>query len=106
MDSETIISKNRRSKEIISKEPKYQFKENPSGRRSFSTNQYLRGIPTITIMAITENKSEKVFTVQRISVLLKELKEQYKVSAKTLSVIVYANLLREPFIQMQEIKVN
>ncbi len=32
-----------------------------TGRRSFATNAYKRGIPTITIMAITGHKTEKAF---------------------------------------------
>jgi hypothetical protein len=32
-----------------------------SARRSFCTNEYLNGMPSITIMAITGHKSEKMF---------------------------------------------
>ena len=32
-----------------------------TARRSFATNQYLKGVPTITIMAITGHKTEKAF---------------------------------------------
>ncbi|MBL0282281.1 MAG: tyrosine-type recombinase/integrase [Bacteroidetes bacterium] len=32
-----------------------------TARRSFATNQYLEGVPSITIMAITGHKTEKAF---------------------------------------------
>ena len=32
-----------------------------TARRSFSTNEYLAGTPTLTIMAITGHKTEKAF---------------------------------------------
>ncbi|MBP8097249.1 MAG: site-specific integrase [Saprospiraceae bacterium] len=41
--------------------PKYLLIGTHTARRSFATNQYKAGIPSITIMAITGHKSEKVF---------------------------------------------
>ena len=41
--------------------PKYQLVTTHTARRSFATNMYLMGIPTITIMAITGHKTEKAF---------------------------------------------
>lgn len=46
--------------ETLSK-PKWEFISNHTARRSFATNMYLRGIPTISIMAITGHKTESVF---------------------------------------------
>jgi len=40
---------------------KYEIISSHSSRRSFATNEYLNGTPTITIMAITGHKSEKSF---------------------------------------------
>ena len=41
--------------------PKYKLITTHTARRSFATNEYLAGTPSITIMAITGHKSEKVF---------------------------------------------
>lgn len=40
---------------------KYQLLQSHTARRSFATNEYLNGTPTITIMAITGHKTEKSF---------------------------------------------
>lgn len=41
--------------------PKYELITTHTARRSFATNEYLRGTPTITIRAITGHRSEKAF---------------------------------------------
>ncbi len=41
--------------------PKYSLISTHTARRSFATNQYKAGVPSITIMAITGHKTEKVF---------------------------------------------
>lgn len=41
--------------------PKWEFLTTHTARRSFATNQYLAGVPPITIMAITGHKTEKAF---------------------------------------------
>lgn len=41
--------------------PKWEFITTHTARRSFATNQYLAGVPAITIMAITGHKTEKAF---------------------------------------------
>jgi integrase len=40
---------------------KHELVRTHTARRSFATNAYLQGIPTVTIMAITGHKSEKAF---------------------------------------------
>ena len=40
---------------------KWELLSTHTGRRSFSTNEYLAGTPTVTIMAITGHKTEKAF---------------------------------------------
>jgi integrase len=40
---------------------KYELITNHTGRRSFCTNAYLSGMPTIDIMAISGHSNEKVF---------------------------------------------
>lgn len=40
---------------------KYELLQSHTARRSFATNEYLNGTPTITIMAITGHKTEKSF---------------------------------------------
>jgi integrase len=57
---------------------KWELLTTHTARRSFATNEYLAGLPTITIMAITGHKSEKSFlryiklTSQEHAQLLKE----------------------------------
>jgi|JI6StandDraft_1071083.scaffolds.fasta_scaffold26407_2 integrase len=46
---------------IIKNVPKYTLITTHTARRSFATNMYLLGIPTITIMAITGHRTEKAF---------------------------------------------
>lgn len=41
--------------------PKYKLMVSHTARRSFATNEYLAGTPSITIMAITGHKTEKAF---------------------------------------------
>lgn len=43
------------------RKPKFELIGTHTGRRSFCTNMYLRGIPTYTIMAISGHKTEKSF---------------------------------------------
>lgn len=45
----------------LTKVPKFLLVGTHTARRSFATNSYKAGIPSITIMAITGHKSEKVF---------------------------------------------
>ena len=40
---------------------KWEIVTTHTGRRTFATNAYLQGVPTITIMAITGHKTEKAF---------------------------------------------
>ena len=46
---------------IIRTEAKSQFLMNHTARRSFATNMYLRGVPTLSIMAITGHSTEANF---------------------------------------------
>ena len=46
---------------ITRREPKYNFIMNHTARRTFATNMYLRGVPTISIMAITGHTTEANF---------------------------------------------
>jgi integrase len=48
------------SKTVITK-PKWEALCTHTARRSFATNEYLSGMPTLTIMAITGHKTEKAF---------------------------------------------
>ena len=61
IDTPTVIRRIKRGKSVIYREPKYRFIMNHTGRRSFATNQFLRGIPTLTIMAITGHRTEDNF---------------------------------------------
>lgn len=60
----TKIVQSRRTvkgKATISYLPKWKMVSIHTARRSFATNCYLMGVPTITIMAITGHKTEKAF---------------------------------------------
>lgn len=46
---------------ILRTGPKYQFISNHTARRSFATNMYLKGVPAISIMAITGHTTEANF---------------------------------------------
>lgn len=46
---------------VIRREPKYNFIMNHTARRAFATNMYLRGVPSISIMAITGHTTEGNF---------------------------------------------
>ncbi|WP_291530621.1 tyrosine-type recombinase/integrase [Bacteroides sp. UBA939] len=48
-------------KTIIRRESKYHFIMNHTARRSFATNMYLKGVPSISIMAITGHTTEANF---------------------------------------------
>lgn len=41
--------------------PKYKLVSSHTARRSFATNAYLAGVPTISIMKITGHKTESAF---------------------------------------------
>ena len=41
--------------------PKYELISSHTGRRSFCTNMYKRGLPTLMIMSISGHKNEKSF---------------------------------------------
>lgn len=46
---------------ISNSQPKYELISSHTGRRSFATNMYLQGVPSLTIMSITGHKTEKSF---------------------------------------------
>jgi len=61
IDSPVTLSVHRG--EVIDRvtKPKYMFVSSHTARRSFATNAYLAGVPTISIMAITGHKTERSF---------------------------------------------
>ena len=56
---------------------KWEMISSHTARRSFATNEYLNGTPSITIMAITGHKTEKAF-LKYIKVTPKEHAEKMK----------------------------
>ena len=56
---------------------KYKLVTTHTGRRSFATNLYLRGVPTLVIMAITGHKTEAAF-LRYIKVTPKQHAEKIK----------------------------
>lgn len=61
IDDEVTLKRIRGGKEVIMKKHKYDFISNHTARRSFATNLYEKGCPTISIMAITGHKTEENF---------------------------------------------
>jgi integrase len=51
----------RENEVIVERFKKWQMVQSHTGRRSFATNEYRRGTPVITIMAITGHKTDKTF---------------------------------------------
>ena len=51
----------RENEVVVEKFSKHQLVQSHTARRSFATNEYRRGTPVITIMAITGHKSDKTF---------------------------------------------
>lgn len=61
IDEEVLVNKNvgGRNTEVVL--PKYQLVSSHTARRSFATNAYKAGVPTIAIMKITGHKLESTF---------------------------------------------
>ena len=57
----TTICKVRGGNSILNKGEKADFIQNHTARRSFATNLYLKGVPPISIMALTGHTSEENF---------------------------------------------
>jgi integrase len=55
------ISRTKGGIEVSVSRPKYELVTTHTARRSFATNSYRLGIPSITIMAVTGHKTEKDF---------------------------------------------
>jgi integrase len=71
---------------ITEKKPKYDLVSSHTCRRSFCTNMYKRGLPTIMIMSISGHKTEKSFLKyikvkqeEHAEMMAKAWKEMYKV---------------------------
>lgn len=56
-----IIEETKGNMRISKPEPKYNLVSAHTARRSFATNAFLAGVPTIQIMKITGHRSERVF---------------------------------------------
>ncbi len=55
------VTTTRGGREITKKVNKYELITTHTARRSFATNQFKNGVPSLTIMAITGHKTEKAF---------------------------------------------
>ena len=55
------LSRVKGGQSIIRTGAKFQFLMNHTARRSFATNMYLKGVPTLSIMAITGHTTETNF---------------------------------------------
>lgn len=61
INSPHTITRTVGGKTISETAPKYEFVSSHSGRRSFCTNMYLRGLDTLMIRSISGHKTEKSF---------------------------------------------
>jgi len=61
IDTSETLSITKGGKRISETKPKYQLVSSHTARRSFATNLYKDGFPSISIMAITGHKTEKAF---------------------------------------------
>ena len=57
----TEISKTLAGMKVTTMKQKYELITTHSARRSFATNMFKMGIPTITIMGITGHRTERAF---------------------------------------------
>jgi integrase len=77
LDERTAITYTKGGKTITANYPKYELLSTHTARRSFATNQYLLGVPTITIMKLTSHQTEKAF-MKYIRVTPKEHAQKLK----------------------------
>lgn len=61
IDSNVIVSQNRGGKVVETVRRKYELVSSHTARRSFATNAYKAGIPSIAIMKITGHRRESTF---------------------------------------------
>ena len=61
LDSKEAITKTIGGKLETTHHPKYELISSHTGRRSFCTNMYKQGLPTLMIMSISGHKTEKSF---------------------------------------------
>ncbi|AKD53786.1 site-specific integrase [Spirosoma radiotolerans] len=61
LNSPVVINRKRGNERISEVSEKWELVSTHTQRRSFATNLYLQGVPTITIRAITGHKTEKAF---------------------------------------------
>ncbi|WP_020597258.1 site-specific integrase [Spirosoma panaciterrae] len=61
LNSPVIINRKRGTERVSECFEKWQLVSTHAQRRSFATNLYLQGVPTITIRAITGHRTEKAF---------------------------------------------
>lgn len=61
IDDEVIVEENRGGKVTSTKRKKYELIKSHTARRSFATNLYLKGAPTISIMKLTGHTTEANF---------------------------------------------
>jgi hypothetical protein len=61
LNTNVSITFTKGGKTVIENYQKYELLTSHTARRSFASNEYLAGTPTLTIMAITGHKTEKAF---------------------------------------------
>ncbi len=61
INSDIVITQKRGIEKIDKPYKKYELMSSHTCRRSFCTNQYLKGVPTVLLMKISGHKTEKAF---------------------------------------------
>jgi site-specific recombinase XerD len=61
IDTPETVTQTRGGRLVTEQYPKWQLVTSHTGRRSFCTNMYKRGLPTLMIMSISGHKTEKSF---------------------------------------------
>ena len=61
INDEVIVKENRGGKITSTKHKKYELIKSHTARRSFATNLYLKGAPTVSIMKLTGHTTETNF---------------------------------------------
>lgn len=84
-----VVTETKGGLKVEKNQPKYKLISVHTARRSFATNSYLAGIPTISIMKITGHKTERAF--------LKYIKISGEENAKL--------MLQHPFFSQSHLKI-
>jgi site-specific recombinase XerD len=84
----------REGRRVTVTQEKWELVSSHTGRRSFATNEYIKGTPTISIMAVTGHRSERAF----LGYLRLSKEEHAEIQARRISEIEELKQLRNKLI--------